>query len=778
MKMYKNLSINVKLPLTVGLVSLVVMAFIYYMLSMALERSSVENATRNAQLSAIASAASLAEAVNSASNTVRAFAATSGTIVESGLIPEQYKREALLAELKTLLASNKQMTNMWVMFEADIVDGQDAQFVNRLDMGSNSSGIFAPWIVDGTLTAIEEEDGMIFFNAAKTAMREVLTEPYSYEVQGQMRYMVSLCIPVFIDGRFAGVAGTDFLARELLPKIKIYDENATGRLVTDKGIIALSSTLDEIGNTVVEEGHEILSRLPEGVMIDGMFEEDGDMYYKVFAPVQLGENPQTWYYTKSTSVSDIYAQAVAAERLLVIYCLFGLVAITLAGWVLIRSMLKNITGVTGIIRRLSSGNLDMQIAELKSSDEIGTMQRELRQLVAGLKNTADFAQSIGEGKLDAEYQLLSANDMLGNSLLEMRDNLKISNEKQATHAKLEEQRSWVTTGLAKFAEILRQDNNNMEALAYNVISNIVKYLGANQGGIYILNDDENDDEKALELKACYAFERRKYNEKIIRPGEGLTGSCYLEGEQIYLTDVPDSYINITSGLGKANPTSILISPLKLNDQTFGVIELASFNEIETYQREFVQKVGESIAATISTVNVNLRTGKLLDRTKLQAEEMLNQEEELRQTMEEMQATQEEMRRRETDLQETVEKMQKLQAEDDEKDLEMKQFHDGIFETCNMVEFAADGTLADINQNMLNLWQAEKRDFIGKHISGFIGGESYNTIWPDMVRGRSHTSVRNVENAATGKSMALKHNFMPVCNKEGELIRVTLLAYPE
>jgi len=775
--MYKNLSINVKLPLTIGIVTLVVMAVMYTMLSVALERMSVENATRNAELSAIGSASSLTEEVNSAANTARAFAATSATIIESGLIPGQYKREALLSELKTLLASDKKMSNMWVMFEANAVDGLDAQFIGREDMGSNSSGIFAPWIIDGTLHAMELEDGLVFFNAAKTAMREVMTDPYSYTLQGQIKHMISLCIPILADGRFVGVAGTDFFAHELLPKIKTYDQNATGRLITDAGIIAISSAPDEIGDIFIDDRqHDVFNRLQEGNQFDETFEEDGETHYKVFVPVRLGENHKVWFYTKSTPLSEIYAQAVAIEKLLIIYCLFGLLTITLAGIVLIRKMLKNVTGITDIIRRLSLGKLDMQFNENRSGDEIGMMQRELNQLVSGLKNTADFAQSIGEGKLNAEHKLLSDDDVLGNSLLEMRDNLKNSADKQALHTKLEEQRSWVTTGLAKFAEILRQDNNDMEALTYNVVSNMVKYLGANQGSIFVLNEADDIDEKVLELKACYAFDRRKYAEKIIHPGDGLAGTCFLEGEQIYMTDVPDSYVNITSGLGKANPNSVLISPLKLNDQIFGVIELASFKEFENYQLEFVQKVGESIAATISTVHVNLRTSKLLERTKLQAEEMVNQEEELRQTMEEMQATQEETRRRESDLQETLEKMEKLKAEDEEKEFEMKQFHDGIFETCNVVEFSANGTLENINQNMLNLWNAEKNDFVGKHISKFIGEEVYNSIWPDMVRGRHHISVRNVE--SSGKIMQLKHNFMPVCNKNGELLRVMLLAYPE
>ncbi|WP_038028824.1 GAF domain-containing protein [Thermonema rossianum] len=325
--------------------------------------------------------------------------------------------------------------------------------------------------------------------------------------------------------------------------------------------------------------------------------------------------------------------------LLVLFITF--VGLILA-WLVTNDIVLPIEKINAVIARLSRGELpeESEIDTIsKRSDEVGEIARSVYNLVSGLRSVAAFAESIGRKEYDVPFKPLSENDVLGNALINMRDNL-------AKMTTLETRQNWANRGLAEFSRILRESSDDVEHMADVVISELVTYLKANQGGFFIVREDEEGEEEPyLELVACYAWDKKRFLEKKIYKGEGLTGQVWQEGEMLYLEDVPDDYVMITSGLGKANPNSILIVPLKAADVVYGVIELASFDKFEDYQREFVEKVAESIAATLAMLKNTEQTQRLLEESKMLAERMAAQEEQTRQYIEEMQATQEELAQR-------------------------------------------------------------------------------------------------------------------------------------
>ncbi|AFM03904.1 PAS domain S-box [Bernardetia litoralis DSM 6794] len=315
-------------------------------------------------------------------------------------------------------------------------------------------------------------------------------------------------------------------------------------------------------------------------------------------------------------------------------------------FLLAQTIISRIKIVKDNIKKLSEGilprfekykdeNANIQV------DEIGEMEIALQTLILGLKNTSDFAKEIGQGKYQSDFTPLSERDILGNSLLKMRNNLR-ETEYSA------KERRWKNEGTMLISDILRNSNRSFEEITDELITALVRYLEANQGGFF-LKEQEGRHEQ-LRLMAYYAWEKKRFLNSTIQIGEGLTGQAWQEGQTMYLTDVPKEYVAITSGLGKANPRSVLIVPMLLNKEVYGMIEIASFKKIEPYQIEFLETIGETVAATLSILQSNITSNRLLEESDQMTQQLRAQEEEMRQNMEELQATQEEMSRVQKELQ--------------------------------------------------------------------------------------------------------------------------------
>tara|TARA_B110000211_G_C14085501_1_gene556487 strand:+ start:186 stop:1769 length:1584 start_codon:yes stop_codon:yes gene_type:complete len=313
------------------------------------------------------------------------------------------------------------------------------------------------------------------------------------------------------------------------------------------------------------------------------------------------------------------------------------------------SFTKPINYAKATAEEIATGNLSVNF-EFSKKDEIGSLLESIQIIVNNIKRASDFTEKIGAGEINAEFEPVGEQDTLGQSLLEMRSKLQ-------TVAEEDEKRNWSTRGLAIFGEILRSDSNDLNLFGQQIITKLIEYLNANQGGVFIINDVDPEDPK-MEMIAAYAYDREKYLSKEIRKGQGLIGQSWEENNKIYLKQIPQNYISIKSGLGDANPSSLLIIPLKENDDIFGMIELASFKEFEEYEIEFLERLAQSIGATFKNLKTNIQTTKLLAESQNMQETMQEQEETMRQNIEEMQATQDMMDQKETEYQDEIKDLKK------------------------------------------------------------------------------------------------------------------------
>ena len=275
---------------------------------------------------------------------------------------------------------------------------------------------------------------------------------------------------------------------------------------------------------------------------------------------------------------------------------------------------------------------------------INTSIKNIRTASEFIKAMALENYDVTWAGLTEENQQLNKDTLAGN-LLDMREKLK-------TVKREDDERNWMNEGLAKFSEIVRNNQSNSQQLADRCVSHLTKYLSAQQCSLFVLEGEEPD--QYLMLTSCYAFDKKKIVEKRIDIGTGLVGQTFLEGETLQLKDIPQGYIKITSGLGDSTPAHLIIVPLKYDIYTVAVIEIASFSVFEGYHVTFLQKAGEFLASAILNSQTTYKMKHLLEQATINEENMRQREEEMRQNMEELQATQEELVRKEKEMQKRLE----------------------------------------------------------------------------------------------------------------------------
>jgi methyl-accepting chemotaxis protein len=315
-----------------------------------------------------------------------------------------------------------------------------------------------------------------------------------------------------------------------------------------------------------------------------------------------------------------------------------------------------------------------------------------------------FADEISKGNLNTQYDVTD-DDELGKALLKMQHNVVQATERERAD-------KYITQGVASIGEILRRHADNVELLSNELIGELTRYTQSNQGCMFLREEDEND-EPYLKMTAAYAYDRKKFMEGRVEIGDSLVGQCFLEKQVIMLTQVPKDYVKITSGLGLATPSCVIIIPLLANEEVTGVLEFASFTHYTEGQVEFFKKASEAIATSLLSVKTTERIKSLLTDSQQRQEEMRAQEEEMRQNMEELSATQEEMRRNSIEMESRVDAIN----------------NSGIA----AIEFDLDGTILTANNTFLKLMGYTLEEIQGKHHRIFVDKEyaltsEYRKFW--------------------------------------------------
>jgi len=470
--------------------------------------------------------------------------------------------------------------------------------------------------------------------------------------------------------------------------------------------------------------------------------------------------------------------------------IFFIVAMGFLFWALALVFLINFvrttvtTPLSLIINRIQDIRLGRKYNQLKFSlnDEIYEIANEVNALAIYKQNVNQLVDAIQARDLnEIDIRYFEQNDALAQSIMKMYNSI-LENQSMEERRILDDKiRTWTSDGFANFNKIIRE-HSDLNRLADAVLKELIETLGANQGGLFILSDKDKSKPK-FELLASYAYDRRRYHQKEIYIGEGLIGMAAIEKSPIYLTDIPDSYVELTSGLGSTMPRCLLIIPLLQDDNILGIIELAALVEFEEYKIKFAEEVAKSIASSISITRINRQTQELLEETKFQAEQMAAQEEEMRQNMEELKATQEEMSKKETYQSREIENLN-IQFSKKIKELKQKELEmEGVFNALNsstfLIEYDLDGNIIFVNDFVTKLFGKPKHEIIGKPQTSFVQYsdiqiQESRVMWEKLRKGEVVKTIQRfiISNAETW----LAETYTPILDERGTPLKVLKIAH--
>jgi signal transduction histidine kinase/DNA-binding response OmpR family regulator len=185
-----------------------------------------------------------------------------------------------------------------------------------------------------------------------------------------------------------------------------------------------------------------------------------------------------------------------------------------------------------------------------------------------------------------------------------------------------ERQRWVKTNVAEIAEAL-QGAEQPDDFGKRLLSKLVPLVGGGYGAFHLLSETD----ERYHFSAGYGCEGKQPDHRFAL-GEGLAGQAAVERKVLVLSDIPENYIHIRSGLG-ASPARILaVVPILTHDHVLAVVEVASFSNLTEPQHALLDEASGMVALKLDVLQRNLRTRELLEQTSKQAEALATQSQEL------------------------------------------------------------------------------------------------------------------------------------------------------
>lgn len=146
---------------------------------------------------------------------------------------------------------------------------------------------------------------------------------------------------------------------------------------------------------------------------------------------------------------------------------------------------------------------------------------------------------------------------------------------------------------------IRNNNYNGTSLtqySLKCLSRIAREKEISQAAFFVR--DEKDGRPVIRFVSGFANPEPEEAQSILELGEGFPGQVAKDGKLMNISEIPEGYLVIESGLGKAAPVSLILFPVKHGDDVIAVIELSSFHKFSGEDEKFFSAISPSIAEQI------------------------------------------------------------------------------------------------------------------------------------------------------------------------------------
>lgn len=295
---------------------------------------------------------------------------------------------------------------------------------------------------------------------------------------------------------------------------------------------------------------------------------------------------------------------IAIRLMIVLMALSLLIGVFVAIWVL-RSVLRNLGRIIAVMNEASQaeGSDRLPRIEMRIKDEMASIGDAYNVMAASLEENAEYQKQV---------------------------NLQL------------QEQNWHKSKIAEITA-LYQGVGTLNELAGVFITAVCPAIGASFGVFYLRVDPEDGSAPRLVRGGAYAADNRIAGADGFDFGEGLAGQCAAENRVMTITNPPEDYIRIASGLGRASPAQIIIMPVEYKSEVVAVVELATFRVFTRTHLQLLEELTDLLGVTINSVAGHMKIQQLLSESQIFTEELQTQSEELQLQQEELKTLNEQLR---------------------------------------------------------------------------------------------------------------------------------------